>query len=207
MGFNPEWAFRDCPWCHAHDTHMPTVGAFTTSRVSKSPRSWSAMSCSRCGGIVILEYNDVPGMPSQLLGEFPPTEDHRTKVESLPDDVSDYYANAIKALQVGLYDASGVELRKTLEAATGHKGATTGQLYKRVEKLIEEKQVTQVFAPALGYIRKIGNVGAHAGEERLSESEVRQAMTFTTILLKNLFEIPAQIEALEAQSPPPPMEG
>jgi hypothetical protein len=138
---------------------------------------------------------------------LPRDEDVKHDVESLPDDVAGYYENARKALTVGLPDSAGVELRRTLEAATSSSGAGSGALYKRVQKLIEDGHVTKVFEPALGYIRKIGNLGAHAGEERLSELEVRQALTFTTLLLRNLFELPAQVRALEVEAPPPPVEG
>ena len=124
----------------------------------------------------------------------------------MPEDTAEYFGNARKALTVGLPDSAAVELRRTLEAATAAYGADKGVLVRRVQKLIEDGHVTNVFEPALGYIRKIGNVAAHAGGERLTASEVQQALTFTTLLLRNLFELPAQVKALEEESPPPPID-
>jgi hypothetical protein len=206
MGFDPSWAFRDCPWCRAHDVQMNVTSHFNTGGAASSQRSWSVLSCPRCAMLTILERSADGTTPDSIHSTLPRDEDLKHDVESLPDDVAGYYENARKALMVGLPDSAGVELRRTLEAATSSFGAGSGPLYKRVQNLIADGHVTKVFDPALGYIRKIGNIGAHAAEERLSELEVRQALTFTTLLLRNLFELPAQVRALEAEAPPPPVE-
>lgn len=206
MPFDPSWAFRDCTWCQAHDVQMNIVTPLTTQGTSSGQRSWTALACPRCARLTILEHTG-QGTGPAMISILPRDEDVQHDVDHLPADIAAYYADARKALDVGLPDLAAVALRKTLEAATAAHGANDRLLVKRVRQLIEDGHVTRVFDPALGYIRKVGNVGAHAGDERLAESEVRQALTFTTLLLRNLFELPGQIAQLEAEAPPPPAEG
>jgi hypothetical protein len=65
--------------------------------------------------------------------------------------------------------------------------------------LIKAGLITKQFSEALHYIRNIGNVGAHATDEKLDEPTVRRALRFTTQALRNLFEIPAELEALQRE--------
>ncbi len=206
MGFDPQWAFRDCTWCGAAMVQMDVRSKLQATPAGRGlSRSFTVLSCPRCAGLTVVEHT-ADNKGHAVVSEMPRSEDVQHDVDFLPDDVGTYFGNARKALDVGLPDSAAVELRRTLEAATAAYGQTSGPLFKQVQKLIEDGHVTTVFEPALGYIRKIGNLGAHASDERLSEPEVRQAMTFTTLLLRNLFELPAQVKALEAESPPPPVE-
>lgn len=48
----------------------------------------------------------------------------------------------------------------------------------------------------LDHVRQVGNVGAHAGDQAVDEETARLALRFTTQVLRNLFEIPAELKAL-----------
>jgi hypothetical protein len=61
--------------------------------------------------------------------------------------------------------------------------------------------VPNSFGDVLHHIRKIGNVGAHQTDERVDEEGARRALRFTTALLYNLFEVPAQLAAIQNGSP------
>jgi hypothetical protein len=95
-----------------------------------------------------------------------------------------------------------VQLRKTLEAAAAHFGYKEGPLMGRIEKLIEGGQITKGFGAVLHHVRQLGNVGAHASDERIDEPAVERAFRFTTQVLRNLFEIPAELTAISGQGDP-----
>jgi Domain of unknown function (DUF4145) len=118
------------------------------------------------------------------------------RVNHLPDDVRDYYENAITVLEAGVPDAAAVQLRRTLEAAAQHFGVKPYPLAKTVKELMSQDLITAQFGDVLGHIRKVGNVGAHASSVRVDEEEARRALRFTTQVLRNLFEIPAELKAL-----------
>jgi hypothetical protein len=164
-------------------------------------RGWSLISCPRCGGAVLLEHTP---SDSQLLGlgNVYPDVDQDVDVAHLPEDVSAYYRDANRAMDASLPDAAAVQLRRTLEAAAAHFGHNNGPLIRRVQGLITEGLITKTFGEVLNEVRRLGNLGAHATDERVDEAEATRALRFTTQVLRNLFEIPAELEQIrESQRP------
>ncbi len=66
--------------------------------------------------------------------------------------------------------------------------------------MIEQGLVTRSFGAVLHHVRAVGNQGAHFTDTELTEEEVRQALRFTTALLRNVFEVPGELAALEQDS-------
>jgi hypothetical protein len=54
---------------------------------------------------------------------------------------------------------------------------------------------------------KIANVGAHHGDERVDAETAGRALRFTTLLLQNLFEVPAELARIEAGDGAAPASG
>jgi hypothetical protein len=156
-------------------------------------REWTFMTCPRCGGAVSVE--SAYSLPGVVISVVPATKADG-EVQHLPSDVSEYYNNAITVLNAGVPSAAAVELRRTLEAAAKHQDITVTPLVKAIEEMVSQGLVTKSFSSVLGHVRKIGNQGAHANDDPISESEVRVALNFTTQILKNLFEVPRELELL-----------
>jgi len=184
-----------------HTTDMASQAAGGRPEDSRS-RYWSVLSCPRCAGLQILETNSTGKTPPRMIHVIPSsTED--VDVEHLPDDVRSYYRHAIRVLDAGVPDAAAVQLRRALEAAAAHHAIRTGSLINRIRGLIKAGLVTTQFGQVLDHVRIIGNIGAHASDERLDEERVRRALRFTTQVLRNLFEIPAQLEVIQRESSAP----
>lgn len=126
-----------------------------------------------------------------------PQDKTEVDVGHLPDEVERPYRNAIKVLEAGVPSSAAMELRRTLEAAAKAHGINDQPLVRAIEKLSEQGLVTKGFVQVLGHIKKIGNAGAHAGEQEVTEEEARTALKFTTQVLRNLFEIPAELARLD----------
>jgi Domain of unknown function (DUF4145) len=144
---------------------------------------------------VAIETNG-PHEAHALVLKIFPEAGAEVSVEHLPPDVEGYYSDAIRVLEAGVPDAAAVQLRRTLEAAAAHFGITSGPLIKRIEGLIEKGLITKGFGDVLSHVRKVGNVGAHAGEEKVDEATAQRALRFTTQVLRNLFEIPEELKAI-----------
>jgi hypothetical protein len=203
MGWDDEFRFRDCPWCGLRDAqmHVLSPGGLTAGRFNAAARHWAAMSCPRCGGIVMLEVGAPQSSPVIMMTI--PEEDAAARVNNVPQDVLDYYRGAIRVLDAGVPDAAAVQLRRTLEAAAAHFEIDTGPLIQRIKKLIEAGLITKDFGKVLDHVREVGNVGAHASDVRVDEETARRALRFTTAVLRNLFEIPAELAALEQAAAEP----
>ncbi len=165
---------------------------------SASAREYAILGCPECGGITVLETHLSIAV---IKGSQPSDPDGANKISGLPENVARYYKDATRALRANLPDAAAVSLRRTLEAAASDNGASKGVLVKRIQQLIDDGHVTKSFGPVLHQIRQVGNVGAHAGDDSLDESTVQRALRFTTALLRNLYEVPAELAAIEAESP------
>lgn len=152
---------------------------------------WSWLACPRCGGVVSIQTS-----PSGGVQKIVPTHKEDLEVKHLPPNVAEYYANAKRALEAQIPSSAAVELRRTLEAAAQHHGIEERPLVRAIEKMTEEGLITKNFNPVLGHVKQIGNQGAHASDETLSEDQVRVALRFTTQVLRNLFEIPAELTLL-----------
>jgi len=171
-------------------------GTITKQLYSGVARVWGLVSCPRCAGVITIEAS-TEGKADEVLRVVPESAMQQFNVNHLPDDVARFYQSAIRVLQVGEPDACAVQLRRTLEAATAHKGIANGVLSQRIEKLIENGLVTNEFGKVLDYIREVGNIGAHATDEPVGDESVARALMFTTQLLRNLFEIPKELGRIE----------
>lgn len=195
MTFVTEYLYRDCPWCAtkniAFEKHGNTFGVTTSKGMN---RQWTAASCPRCGGAILLESraDNLPGLLRAV-----PDKLEENEIKHLPEDVESYWQNAITALNAGIPSSAAVELRRALEAASKHQGVDERTLVKSVEKLVELGLVTKSFESVLSHVRKIGNQGAHASDEQLSELEVSSAMEFTKQILRNLFEVPEELSLIQ----------
>ena len=189
-------AFRDCPWCGLRDAQMNLLMQDRPVQTAQGAvRTWSVIGCPRCGGTVLLETNAPNEHPGSEVGVFPQQES--VTLSHLPEDVEEFYRGAIRVLDAGVPDAAAVQLRRTLEAAAAHHGIDSGPLVQRIRKLIEAGLITNGFGDVLDHIREVGNVGAHASDERVGEETARRALRFTTQVLVNLFEIPAELAAIQ----------
>lgn len=196
MGFSEEMAFRDCPWCGLRDAQMAVLKRNLAADAARGVRrTYSIVGCPRCAGVVTIETNpaNVPG--SEERSVMPTSAEHAVPGH-VPDDVRGFYLDAKRVLDVGVPDAAAVQLRRTLEAAAAHHGVTSGPLVRRIQTLISEGLITSGFAEAVDHVRQLGNIGAHASDERLTDEAVERAFRFTTQVLVNLFEIPAELAAL-----------
>ena len=196
MAYSEELNYRDCPWCKTKNIAFAKIA--NTHRVVDSKgitREWTWLSCPRCAGVISIEtsFNINPARFVQVV----PDRKDDVEVEHLPEDVKQYYQNAITALNAGIASSAAVELRRTLEAAAKTHDVEERTLVKAVEILVEKGLITTSFSSVLSHVRKIGNQGAHATDVQLSEDEVRLALSFTTQMLRNLFEVPENLKRIE----------
>ena len=195
MGLPGDAQYRDCPWCQTKNLALRQVSQTTAERSNGSARHWTWFTCPRCAGVISLESNAFNEGPPMELAMVPDTR-NPSDVDHLPEDVAKYYSNALTVLGAGVPSSAAVELRRTLEAAASHHGITERTLVKSVQKLADKGLITKDFETVLGHIRKVGNQGAHATDVDLSEEDVRRALRFTTQVLRNLFEVPAELALL-----------
>lgn len=201
MAFQLSFAMRTCGHCGLRRAQFYVVkpDALTTTAKGEQ-RNFALLSCPDCGGITVVEHREF-GDETYIVGTWPESTERAADVDHLPPYVAGYYTGARKVLDAGVPEAAAVQLRRTLEAAAAHHGQTQRVLVQRIQALIEEGLVTKQFGEALTLIRKVGNQGAHATDEKLSQETVELALKFTTQFLRNLFEVPEELRIATQAAP------
>ena len=193
-------AFRDSPWCGLRDAQMSVHHHAQVQDIGSTVVSeWTLLACPRCAAAVVLEVSGVNEPPRVL--QTIPEPGAEARVAHLPDDVERYYTTAITVLEAGVPDAAVVQLRRTLEAAVAHHGIAERNLVRSIQILMEQGLITPGFT-VLNHIRSIGNIGAHATDEHIDDAAARRALMFTTQVLRNLFEIPEELNRLDRSDRP-----
>ncbi|MFD0167839.1 DUF4145 domain-containing protein [Streptomyces decoyicus] len=197
MAWNEKHSFRDCPWCGLRNTRLTVAAAdqkFSTR--TGVARYWATLGCPSCGGAILVEHSKPNDPMDAAFLVVPKGLEESAGINHLPEDVEQYFMDAIRVLSIGVPDAAAVQLRRTLEAAAAHFQIREKVLIKSIEKLISEGHVTKSFEPALHHIRAVGNVGAHASDERVDQETAQRALRFTTQFLRNLFEVPGELDLI-----------
>lgn len=196
--------FRDCPWCGLRDAHHHVLLDVTPAdragdRTREHRRHWALVVCPRCAGAIVLEIDD---QVSRVIGQHPPGGGEHLDILHLPDPVARHYRDARVAYDCGLPDLAAVALRRCLEAASAHHGHGQGPLFTRIAALADAGLITRPFVEVLHHVRQLGNAGAH-DQPPVPDQAVHRALAFTTQVLRNLFEIPAQLADLVGDPDPP----
>ena len=85
-------------------------------------------------------------------------------------------------------------LRALVETVCKEKEAVGGDLFKKIDSLVEKRVLTPVGATILHKIRTVGNAAAHEVKPH-SERQLSLALDIVEHLLKDVFILPKQVEA------------
>ncbi|WP_157931784.1 DUF4145 domain-containing protein [Mycobacteroides abscessus] len=200
MGFTNRMAMRTCAYCGLKRAQMNVVlRGQVAVRSDYTQTHHSVVQCPDCTNLTIIQHtgpNEGPG----VIRVFPSDDDTAHSIRHLPERVEQYYNDALRVLDAGVPDAAAVQLRRTLEAAAAEFNVGERTLFKSIEKLIELGYVTTQFRSALNHVRAVGNLGAHASDERVDDVKAQHALSFTTQLLRNLFEVPGDLLLIAADA-------
>jgi len=132
---------------------------------------------------------------ADLLGnQFTFTPNWNLEVpEHLPEAVERFLRQGLENIHRN-FDAAGMMFRKSLEIALKEKHPELNEsLYKNIEKLAANNDLTKELAEWAHHIRFAGNDAAH--EEAFSADEAREMRHFTELVLTYLFTLPEKVKA------------
>lgn len=111
----------------------------------------------------------------------------------LPQKVRQIYEETLTALSVNAPVLAAIGLRALVETVCKEKEAEGGDLFKKIDSLVEKRVLTPVGATILHKIRTIGNAAAHEVKPH-SERQLSLALDIVEHLLKDVFILPKQVE-------------
>ena len=111
----------------------------------------------------------------------------------LPAKVKHIYEETLTALSVQAPILSAIGLRALIEAVCHEKEAKGGDLFKRIDSLVEQRVLTPAGATILHKIRALGNAAAHEAKPH-NERQLALAMDIVEHMLKDVYILPKQAE-------------
>lgn len=112
----------------------------------------------------------------------------------LPQKVRQIYEETRTALSVQAPVLAAIGLRALLETVCKEKEAVGGDLFKRLDSLVEKRILTPMSASILHRIRTLGNAAAHEVKPH-TDRQLALAMDIVEHLLKDVYILPKQSES------------
>jgi hypothetical protein len=117
----------------------------------------------------------------------------------VPDHISQAASEAHQCADVGAYRAAIAMCRAVTEATAKDKGAKTGTLQQKIDKLRDDGLIRECVREAAHEIRHFGNDMAHGGfVDPVSQEEAAFVLTFMGELLQEVYQSPARVSKARA---------
>lgn len=116
----------------------------------------------------------------------------------VPDSVKNVYleAAAIKSLAP---NAFANQIRRALEAVCKDRGATQRVLAKSLNELADRGEIPQTLSEMTDVLRKLGNVGSHAGDEAIAPEYVDVIDEFFRAIIEYVYIAPHKVNEFKAR--------
>ncbi len=112
----------------------------------------------------------------------------------LPAKVRPIYDETLTALSVQAPILAAIGLRALIEAVCQEKESKGGDLFKKIDNLVEQRVLTPAGATILHKIRALGNAAAHEAKPH-NERQLALAMDIVEHMLKDVYILPKQAES------------
>jgi len=115
--------------------------------------------------------------------------------KTVPGDIADSFAEAVRSLSGNCARAASVMARRTLEVIASNKGAKGKDLSQRLQNLAQNGLLPPMLAEMAKEVRLVANVGAHYDPvQHVSRQDAWDLIEFVREVIKYLYEFPAKLE-------------
>jgi len=193
----------DCPNCNKSGTFDP-VG---TNDIANGIWIFGLRRCPNpdCKGL--LYFAKGTNAPNNgTLYTFPSSRISFDK-SGIPESILRSFEEAIICHSAQCFIASAIMLRKTLEGICDDKGATGGNLFKRLESLSKIIVIPNELIEATHELRLLGNDAAHLEAqtyEQIGKNEIEISIEFTKEILKAVYQYQSLLSKLRSLKIPMP---
>lgn len=94
-------------------------------------------------------------------------------------------------------NACAVLIRRTLEVICNEEKCTKRTLVENLKELGSNGRIPPPLAQMADHLRKLGNIGAHAGEDQISPGDIPFMIEFAQAIIEYLYIAPAKIALAE----------
>ena len=178
-----------CPHCGTKGVALEHVGVIevNTPKYGRVQDIWTR--CGQCRRGLVLTYSlNLDRKRRELLEIAPPLPATDAPAHT-PKNVTSFYRQAMDNVP-GNPDAAGSMFRKAIDTALKSRFPDLqGDLFHRIEKARDDRELPPAMAEWAHRIRILGNDAAH-NEEPVSKKSATELATFTKLMLLYLFTLP-----------------
>lgn len=140
--------------------------------------------CHNCNSPTYFDFEDKQ-IPGSKYGD---------DIKYLPEDIGDLFNEARNCYSVNAFTSTVLCCRKILMSVACESGANEGKNFIEYVNYLDNNHYIPINTkPFVDKIRLLGNDGTHKLENRTKE-DAELALNFTSILLKNIYEMPKLLE-------------
>lgn len=171
------------------------------------PFTWIGYACSTCGGLNIFgAFFGMDAEPEELErtrlhprgADLLPPSHMMSPNQPVPPRVLAEYQE-IWPLRHRVPTAFIGQVRRLLEFVCTEQGATGRDLFVKLQDLTTKGVLPGYFAQITGLLRRVGNMGAHAGEAELSLWDAELIDDFFRSVIEYVYIAPAKIRRMEVR--------
>ncbi len=160
--------------------------------------------CPTCNGITIFgDFTQYPGARDAAYKRIYPQgsrllpESHKIALrDCVPDRVVKLYELSWPLRHIAP-SAFAVQVRRALEFICNEQGATGGTLFQKLKVLVANKTFPGHFEEMTDLMRKVGNLGAHAGDDDVDFWDAELLDEFFRAVVEYVYIWPSRIERLK----------
>ena len=159
--------------------------------------------CPKCESPFLFrrEWYEIPAMYETVTSEpellYPTT--NRLPLSSLPHSVAKSYRDAIRSLDVGLYEPCVIMCRKCLEALCHEHGVSKGNLKDKLAALKENGVIDSKLHAWTDGLRLIGNDAAHDLAYEICPQDAKDAVEFVEAVISYIFLLTIKFQEFETR--------
>ena len=199
-----EQSVGQCPHC-GNRTPQELKGVCSSLHNKDGSHHFFMTQCQTCAeGLLYKQVDEYSSMPELSHGRFDiakyelvwpaPAGLH----PCVPQSIKNIYleAAAIKALAP---NAFANQIRRALEGLCLDRGATKRTLALNLSELSDRGEIPETLTEMTGVLRKLGNVGSHAGEETISSDYVDVIDDFFRAIIEYVYIAPHKVNEFKAR--------
>lgn len=114
--------------------------------------------------------------------------------EGIPPLIYAAAYEASKCLNVSAYLATAVMCRRTIESIVKDQGATGSNLAAAIKTLVDQNSLPASMGDLADLVRIVGNIGAHASHEEVTQEQAQSMFNLTRALVDALYVTPTRVK-------------
>lgn len=185
-----------CPFCETKGNFERVFHCHNTKPNGKKSLNYEVYQCKACTNHVLVFWsaNENKTLPRYSFLMLPYQKDDFAPNTEWPEGIQKTWSDLKKCMQNELYEPAAMTARSLLQRIFRDMGSTEEKLVKAIDKLCEERKLSEAMKDWAHELRLLGNKAAHAKPDtEIDPQDVKDVVSYIDFLLEYLYTLPIRI--------------